>query len=90
MISGRYAQPGDSHGVGEFLSVIPRELRRRPDFAPRGSLPHHNEIAVDDRKRDPKHVLYTTDAAYQRQFGLRYDAAKRHIAQAFKNNWASP
>lgn len=87
IVSGRYAQPGDSHSVSEFLCVIPRELRRRPDFAPRGSLPHHNEIAVDDRKRNAKHVLYTTAAAYQRQFGLRYDAAKRHIAQVFKERW---
>jgi len=87
IISGRYAQPGDSHSVGEWLCVIPRELKRRPDFAPRGSLPHHNEIAVDDQKRDTKHVLYRGDDAYRRQYGLRYDAAKRHIAQAFKDRW---
>jgi hypothetical protein len=86
IISGRYAQPGDSHSLGELLCVIPRELKHRPDFAPRGSLPHHNEIAVDDKTRDASHVLYD-DAAYAGQFRLRYDAARRHIAQVFKDRW---
>lgn len=86
IISGRYAQHGDSHDLSEWLCVIPRELKRRADFAQRGSLPHHNEIAVDNQTRAAKHMLYD-DAAYTRQYALRYDAAKRHIAQAFKDRW---
>ena len=43
--------------------MIPRELKRRADFAQRGSLPHHNEIAVDNQTRAAKHMLYD-DAAY--------------------------
>jgi hypothetical protein len=86
IISGRYAQHADSHDASEWICVIPRALKRRADFAQRGSLPHHNEIAVDDQTRSAKHVLYD-DAAYNRQYALRYDAAKRHIAQAFKDRW---
>ena len=55
--------------IERWLCVIPRELKRRADFAQRGSSPHHNEIAVDNQTRAAKHMLYD-DAAYTRRARL--------------------
>jgi hypothetical protein len=90
IISGRYAQHGDSHNAIEWGTAIPRELKKRADFPKRGSLPHHNEIAVDAKNKEAGHRLYKDDAEYARQYALRYDAAKRHIAQEFKIRWVTP
>jgi hypothetical protein len=96
LISGRYAQVRDTHGgLVEHLAIegpsnIPAELRRRADFASRGALPHHNEIAVDDRARGGEHRLYADPAEYARQYRRRTRAATAHIRQAFVANWPSP
>jgi hypothetical protein len=86
-ISGRYAQKGDSHGLTERVTFIPRDLLKAKDFPSRGLLPHHNEIAVDEDTRGKKHVLYADNKVYTEQYRLRYDAAARHIREAFKKYW---
>jgi len=100
IISGRYAQKGDTQGSGptsliEALTFIPQALRRTPGFAMRGGLPHHNEIAVDDDARESSHRLYHDAAnpapddrlAYRNQFAWRRDTAIAHIRQAFQACW---
>lgn len=84
VISGRYAQTSDSHGIAESITYIPATLTRDKRFALRGALPHHNEIAVDEDSGS--NVLYTQDK-FAAQFKLRKDAAVRHIRQAFIENW---
>jgi hypothetical protein len=85
IVSGRFAQPGDSSQswLERAFVEIPYELRRAPDFAKRASFPHHDEIAVDgpldDGKVPGKHRLYATAEDYREQFELRYDAARRHM-----------
>jgi hypothetical protein len=91
IISGRFAQPRDPSQT--FLEknfvYIPYDMRHAEDFPDRGSLPHHNEIAVDaplgkDNKLPESHKLYQAPQAYQDQFNLRFDAAKRHVAQEYE------
>lgn len=90
IISGRFAQPSDPHqGFLEKTFVyIPYALRHAPDFPPRTSLPHHDEIAVDkDIKGDEipdKHKLYTSPADYSSQFRLRQAAAINHIKMIYE------
>jgi hypothetical protein len=93
LISGRYAQDGDSHHkfsrelIEQFLD-IPDDLLNDPldHFPKRGSLPHHDEIAVDDEKPGGAHILYDA-AQYKRQFTLRKQAAIDHIRSVFQANW---
>lgn len=101
IISGRYAQEGDSHGWAERITSIPSELLKDKDFSNRGLLPHHNEIAVDEDNRSDKHILYPDRLPhnekivvdednrnfYFEQYRLRYDAAARHIGEVFKKHW---
>ena len=87
IISGRYAQKGDSHGITERITFIPPDLLKARDFPSRGLLPHHNEIAVDEDTRGKEHVLYADNKVYAEQYRLRYDAAARHIGEAFKKHW---
>lgn len=84
LISGRYAQKRDSHGIVESITFIPATLSKDKKFPLRGSLPHHNEIAVDEDVGS--NVLYSQDK-FAAQYKLRKDAAVRHIRQAFINNW---
>ena len=86
IISGRYGQKGDSKGIIESITFIPRQFTNAKDFAQRGALPHHNEIAVDDDKPGTAHRLYSKDE-YKKQYEMRRDAAVRHIRQAFTENW---
>jgi len=86
IISGRYAQPKDSHDIIETLTYIPPSLRNQSTFAKRGSLPHHNEIAVDEDTLNKKHRLYSGQE-YSAQYRRRYDTSVRHIRQAFEDNW---
>jgi hypothetical protein len=53
----------------------------------RGSLPHHNEIAVDEDQGS--NILYDK-GKFAAQYQLRKDAAVRHIRQAFVENWKQP
>jgi hypothetical protein len=102
LISGRYAQPHDiqtgSLGgyVTEAITSIPDELQRAPGFADRGSLPHHNQIAVDQEAKAPEHRLYTdaertsnlTDPmSHENQFLWRKNTAILHIRKAFVDNF---
>jgi len=98
IISGRYAQREDNHGEDVFdviiegKTYIPEELEEREDFCKRGSVPHHNEIAVDSEKIG-SNKLYsksTTDRmdpkSYSNQFKWRKNSAIRHIRQAFSDS----
>jgi hypothetical protein len=87
IISGRYAQKGDTHGVAESITFIPPDLLKKKDFPGRGLLPHHNEIAVDEDTRGKAHILYSDNKIYAEQYRLRYDAAVRHIRDAFVKHW---
>jgi hypothetical protein len=91
IISGRFAQTHDP--FQSFLEknfvYIPYEMRNAPDFPDRGSLPHHDEIAVDARIKEDeplpeKHKLYQDRNEFQSQFELRFDAAKRHITKLYE------
>jgi hypothetical protein len=84
LISGRYAQKGDSHGLVEAVTYIPSSLTQAKGFAVKGALPHHNEIAVDDETGN--NALYDQNT-FVSQYRIRKDAAVRHIRQSFVNNW---
>ena len=84
LISGRYAQKSDSKKIVEAITSIPAALTRDKGFSLRGSLPHHNEIAVDED--EGSNVLYDS-GKFAAQYNLRKDAAVRHIRQAFVENW---
>lgn len=90
IISGRFAQPRDPSQtfLEQNFVYIPYDMRNAKDFPDRGSLPHHNEIAVDgplgaNKQLPESHKLYQTSQAYQEQFNIRLDAAKRHVAQVY-------
>ncbi len=95
LLSGRYAQDREvPKTLIEKFTSIPAELRKQPDFWQRGSLPHHDEIAVDQAKRDAGHQLYNVAAsgpadrtAYSNQFKWRTNAACEHIRLAFQQRW---
>lgn len=87
LISGRYAQKGDSKDWKEALTFMPRPLTKAQGFANRGALPHHNEMAVDSEKPDANHTLYTNPTDYQNQFRWRKAAAIAHIRAAFRGCW---
>jgi hypothetical protein len=81
-ISGRYSLLNDSRDTIESVtnppsaSALPPALRSYV-----GSLPHHDEIAVDE-DGDLSNALYGV-REYRRQFALRYQLALRHITAAF-------
>jgi hypothetical protein len=94
ILSGRYAQRYDSQSFFEGFTSIPRALLAAPDFAVRGSLPHHDEIAVDGPSPASRHRLYSAKStgpkdrgAYDNQFRWRRNTAVAHIRQAFLENW---
>jgi hypothetical protein len=96
IISGRYAQRSDSQDFIERFVYIPSGLENRNDFPERGSLPHHNEIAVDDStiKDNSKHKLYSPKNIpgkehlfFGNQFLWRKNAAIIHVRDVFKKNW---
>ena len=83
-ISGRYSFPNDSHDNIETVTNTP-PATALPSAAAKnfaGSLPHHNEIAVDE-DGDHTNSLYNA-AQYKQQFALRYHLALRHITAAFQ------
>jgi hypothetical protein len=94
LISGRYAQTGDARDLPETLVGIPAALEHAGDFDVRGSLPHHNEIAVDEEKPKKSHKLYGPGAfdgkdrlRFANQFQWRKNSAREHIRIAFTSNW---
>ena len=102
ILSGRYAQPRDTQSgltnhLTEGLTTIPASLRNAPGFADRGSLPHHNEIAVDDAAPGSQHRLYSREKkddgdrmAFSNQFRWRKNTAILHIRKAFGENFIMP
>jgi len=97
IISGRYAQKRDSHGWIERLTNIPSALEGQKDFARRGALPHHNEIAVDQRDAEAGHQLYSMFSSgpgdrmsIANQFRWRFNTACEHIRRAFQAGWQLP
>ncbi len=84
IISGRFGQTGDSRGVLEAPCYIPADIiKKDKNFAFRGALPHHNEIAVD--KENGSNSLYNR-GAYDDQLKWRKDAAVLQIRNAFKDH----
>jgi hypothetical protein len=99
IISGRYAQIKDtwpdliSQILTEGPTTIPAAILNLPNFHKAGGPPHHNEIAVDDKKMKGSHILYKGGEAerndvmnFKNQFLWRKNAAIRHIRNAFCAN----
>lgn len=84
-ISGRYSLKGDSHGaVEKFVNLAPAAAFPTPAARSlAGSLPHHDEIAVDEEHGSNK--LYGPQR-YRAQYRLRYALAVAHIAAALKKH----
>ncbi len=105
IISGRYAQisdtwPGFLNNFIEGMANIPVDLlnkknaQGKPDFPDRGSLPHHNEIAVDEKNMSGDHKLYSSNVinrtdrmSYNNQFKWRRNSAIKHVRKIFEENW---
>jgi hypothetical protein len=95
LLSGRYAQKYDPMAsFWEGFTGIPTALAQAPDFATRGALPHHDEIAVDDQARGKRHKLYRATAtgpadrqAYANQYRWRFNTAVQHVRQALVDNY---
>ena len=49
----------------------------------RGSLPHHDEVAVDSQTMGSGHRLYQDPAEYGRRFLERRDAATAHVKAVY-------
>jgi hypothetical protein len=89
LISGRYSQHGDWHNAAERFSttVSPLEDESQTQFNNRGSLPHHNEIAVDGDNqyvnKTTGNQVYQNPQDYQHELAIRENTAIVHIQQAF-------
>jgi hypothetical protein len=98
LISGRYAQKYDPKATfWEGFTSIPNSLTSAANFKVRGSLPHHDEIAVDEATMKSRHKLYSNSGsgpndrlAYANQFRWRQNTAIQHIRQAYKEITQSP
>lgn len=94
VISGRYAQLHDPKAkLFDGFTSIPTALANAPGFKKRGSLPHHDEIAVDALSMGSRHRLYskakadaTDRLAYENQFRWRKNAAIAHVRKAFEEH----
>jgi hypothetical protein len=81
-ISGRYSLKNDSKGTIESLTnEAPSSAFNSKTKAIAGSLPHHDEIAVDEFHGSNK--LYSS-AQFNEQYTLRYELAVQHIVKALK------
>lgn len=84
-ISGRYSLHGDSHGFIESITSLP-PATSFPDPAARqlaGSLPHHDEIAVDEE--GGTNAIYSAND-HKEQYAWRYHLALRHMVAALKKH----
>lgn len=94
LLSGRYAQKYDPKATfWEGFTSIPTPLATAKDFGFRGSLPHHDEIAVDQENMPASHRLYKPVSsgpndrlAFPNQFQWRQNTAIQHIRKAFLEN----
>jgi hypothetical protein len=84
-ISGRYSLKGDSHGaVEKFVNLAPAAAFPTPAARSlAGSLPHHDEIAVDEEHGSNK--LYGPQR-YAAQYRMRYALALAHITGVLKQH----
>jgi len=88
-ISGRYSFKDDAQGglIEGFVNLAPADAFPTPKarfFA--GSLPHHDEIAVDEGGGDHSNKIYRTGARHAAQYRLRYALAVVHIERALKEH----
>ncbi len=91
IISGRYAQKYDPQATfWEGFTSIPSRLVNTPSFSLRGSVPHHDEMAVDAATPGRKHKLYSNASAgpadrqaFVNQFRWRVNTATQHIRKAY-------
>ena len=97
LVSGRYAQKADSRDLIEGVTFIPKELQNQRDFPRRGALPHHDEIAVDQKKPGTGHSLYSAARSdrsdrmsYANQFRWRFNTACAHLRAEFQAHWHGP
>ena len=77
--------------MGSFVERNIEELNRLPQeiaTAERGTLPHHDEIAVDAADPSASHRLFRDVATYRQRFQWRVDSAVRHIREAFSSGRA--
>jgi hypothetical protein len=91
LISGRYAHDHDSQSFFERFTWMPEATWHRKDMADRAGVPHHDEMAVDERGGN--NVLYgkgTPSSRYREQFELRYATAVEHVRRAFAAGWRGP
>ena len=65
---------------------IPYALRSAPDFHYRGSLPHHNEIAVDNESGT--NLAYPSADNYSAAFKRRRATAVAHL-EDLQKRWAA-
>ena len=80
-ISGRYSLPGDSQNFFEAITNAPNAFPSAKARKLAGSLPHHDEIAVDEAGSNHSNKIYSK-AQYAEQFKLRRSLAIAHIANA--------
>jgi hypothetical protein len=99
IISGRYAQPGETfrrkgnHWLkdsAEWATPYPDDLEGNNELAMHACLPHHEEIAVDSTDMEESHKLYRDPSdpgktAYLKQFYMRKEAATTQIRQLCAN-----
>lgn len=85
LISGRYAQRGDSKGdaVNKLFIEGPAKVPAGLETRAIGSLPHHHEMAVDGRDIEDGHRLYS-EKAYRSQFTYRRNTAVAHIRHVYR------
>ena len=91
LISGRCAQKYDAQTTfWEGFTSIPFSLASAAHLKFRGSLPHRDEIAVDEATMKRRHKLYIGASgpddrqAYANQFLWRKNTAVQHIRQAYQ------
>jgi hypothetical protein len=84
-ISGRYSLQGDSHSaVEKFVNLAPAAAFPTPAARSlAGSVPHHDEIAVDEEHGSNK--LYGPQR-YAAQYRMRYALALSHITSMLKQH----
>jgi len=84
ILSGRYAQEGDSKSLFERFTWIPDAVENAPGFNRCAAAPHHEEIAVDSGKGS--NVLYGKND-FATEFGRRYAGAVHHVRAEFAKVW---
>ena len=82
IISGRFGQKGEGKFLEKVFIYVPYALRSASDFANRGCLPHHDEIAVDLKEGTNK--VYTDKDSFADAYERRRGAALSHLGILFQ------